>query len=273
MRSKALWHVAVIGVALVSFALVVYRRPALLFGGGTSLDGQQQQQHATKDRDALRVMFMTDKVINYDHGMDRHFFFWFDAVAQSAAFDAFLWGRGFDGYDRKRTLTENLVARFGSVHIDAVVLYGMVPNDEVAQLSRTAGVVVVVREHECFETRCASVVLGNNATVAMLTYSQEIAALVAAVNAASSVKRLFVHSPHCADRNVFLTPILDDDDRRRRSGVVVVGATNNFYPLRRRWIDLATSGAIRATIRRHPGYFVKGATAKIMHRQTVEYAR
>lgn len=86
----------------------------------------------------IRVLFLTHKKYDYDGGMDRNFFSLYDAAKEKVS-EAVLWGVGFDGYNESSTLEQNLVRQYGDVHFDMAVLYGVIPNREVFQISGKMG--------------------------------------------------------------------------------------------------------------------------------------
>jgi len=223
----------------------------------------------------LKILFLSH-AFNYEVGMDRGVFIHYEALKKHPWIEPTLWGMGFPDWDFKRTIKENLLARYGEIYFDVLYLYGMAHNYQVKEIS--GEIIVVIREHECWDRRCVPYIVNNNATLVMLAYAHEILMYIE-----ESYNALIVHSPHTTDQDIFYHPVA----AKRNHDVVLVGNAHPLvYPLRSRFKDMIQAGKIPGgALRKHPGYFSKEwrddfwysydlnmTNVRIMQHQVVEYA-
>lgn len=194
----------------------------------------------------LRMLFFTHG-FNYEYGMDRFFFTHYYGLRDHPWIEVTLWGIGIDGYNASISIRENLIQRYGTIYFDVLYIYGMVRNNEVKDLS--GDLIVMIREHECWDKRCLPYFIHNGVKLAMLTYAWELLEYQEVHDA------LIVHSPHTVNPDIFRHNV----NSRREIDVLLAGSTNpGVYPLRQRFSKLIQRENSRSwVIRSHPDYFAQ----------------
>ena len=180
--------------------------------------------------------------------MDRFFVHQYVAAKRHPHVNSTFWGGGFPLYDDGATVEQNLVRRYGSIHFDVIFVFGVVPNQELVNVSSKTA--IMLREHECWDRRCAPLIDGNNASIALFSYPHEIVDY-----ADMSARRVFAHSPHTAHVPYFYGGAESAAKQAlRTTSVLLTGAqTPAVYTLRHRFSKLLHNFD-NALHYQHPGY-------------------
>jgi len=207
----------------------------------------------------LRVLHLIDRP-TMESTMDR----WFMRsqqefeMATDLVADAPLWGRGFDGYDEKETLVQNIVRKYGKAdYFDAVLAYYNGDQDnhlridpaprflQIAELSRH-GVVIMDRPHEMRDRRRVPMYDLANVSLVLAPYAHELLEY-----RDYGKQALLVQQPHPVEPRLFEHPLNGPKTR----DVILAGSLEApMYPLRHRLSEMIKAGKIPGYIRPHPGY-------------------
>lgn len=214
-----------------------------------------RQRPLTPGGRRLRVLFYTNYHKTYNVFMDRFFVHQYLAAKQHPHIEATFWGVGFKLYNDAATVEQNLVQRFGSIYFDVLYVFGIVPNHEIVAVSSQTA--VMLREHECWDQRCAPFITGNNVSIGLFPYAQEIIDYANISN-----RRVFAHSPHAAHVPYFYNASETVATQAARSvSVLLAGArTPEVYPLRHRFSGLLDQFN-NSLLYKHPGYEIHATGA------------
>lgn len=205
----------------------------------------------SRDGGKLRVLYFRAK-IESETEMDRWWDHSYEAARTHPSLEAYRWGPGWDGYAERKTLRQNIEARWGYVDILFFFDYSRTPKrfaSEIREISDANLAVVVHRDAEARDMMNEPTIQRYRPHVLEFAYPYEMIPYYAKYGR----DHLLACCPHAALPEVFYEP---DLSRRRGIPLLVAGAMGEkYYPLRTRVADLVISGRLPGgVVRKHPGY-------------------
>ena len=210
--------------------------------------------HTTKTnfRD-LTILFLSTYE-RYSTQMLRIEFDYYNAASMDPHLKAYLWGKGFPGYNSGLSFRRNLQNKYPGIKFD--IIFIQTPpkyrfSDEVYKGLKEMsgdGTLVIFRFHECRYGICEPHIVDTGASIALFAYARDIQLYP---HLTGDV--LMVHLPHVIHAPLFnnvshLSPT-------RTTTVLLTGRLASAYPFRTRLHNLIESGKIRgAKARKHPTY-------------------
>ncbi len=173
-----------------------------------------------------------------------------------------MWGPGFENYNDRLSLRNNLLNRFGSIYFDITVVWIWSMNDEIKEISNETAVLVMEDENWCDPTKtieCTSDKFDSylNATLMARSYAVD---MLLPQNLLHQSHGVIFHLPKTVAAEHFYAP----PDTPRDIDVFVVGAQHQYvYPVRWKLAQLVNNTNFKAkwnvTFYKHPGYWERGS--------------
>jgi len=183
----------------------------------------------------LRVLFLADGA------GAAPFEFQYAAALRHPHVAAEWWRWGAPGYDRQRTLRENLVRRYGGVHFDVIYHAAAGASRVLAELKAIAdageAVVAIHTAGACAGGRCQRLMADSGAHVVLMSHMVDMPRF-----RNETAGRVIVHAPHAADPSVFYAA--GSLAYRQGALLLVAPGRGGTYPLRERWARLIADGRL-----------------------------
>lgn len=225
----------------------------------------EQQPPADK---AINVLYLCSKH-SYDTKMDRNRFHSISAISRYVGMyggKLFIYGIGWEGYDEKKTITENLQRQFPRTDIDVVIIYHPQSSPIGYIGMKDLRIYKCITYNEMFNT--------NNVKKEIEEFGLDFV-ICHHTNEMESFKTMypkvkFYHIPHCGETTVF-----------RKTNVpkvydftVVGNASEKVYPLRARFISniipMLEKKGYKCHVQRHPGYVLSDAASERVVQEYVD---
>ena len=166
---------------------------------------------------------------------------YYEAAKVLPDFNAYMFGPGFEGYDREQSLKENLASTFPGVQFD--VLFIQVPSkfhftdsvySGIQELSKE--LMVVLRLHECRYGLCEDHLTKTNAHIAVFSYARDL------LQYSHHIDKLLIHSPHVVHPPIYNNYSVYSP--ARTTDVLLAGGYSRDYPFGRRLYNMIQEGVI-----------------------------